>query len=86
MLVMVLQVRRNLLPGPAWAGAALKCTAVSLGPVLSPQTQQDSDTDVLAAATGQNSTGGNERERCLQSHCPTAWLRTSQNHRVLHTG
>ena len=86
MLVMVLQVRRNLLPGPAWARAALGCTAISLGLVLGPQAQQDGDAAVLAAATGQNSTGGNERERCLQNHHPTAWLWTSQNHKMLHTG
>lgn len=77
MLVMVLQVRRNLLPGPVWAKAALGCMAISLGLVLGPQAQQDSDADVLA---------GNERERCLESHHPLAWLWTSQKHRVIDTG
>lgn len=71
---------------PAWARAALGCAAISLGLFLRPQAQQDSDTEVLAAATGQKSTGGNEQERCLQSQHPTAWLWTSQSHRVLHTG
>lgn len=83
MLVMVLQVRRNLLSSPARARAALGCTAISLGLVLHPQVPPDGDTDVLAAAAGQNSAGGNEQERCLQNCHPAAWLRTSQNHRVL---
>lgn len=52
---------------PAWARAALGCTAISLGLCLGPQDQQDTDTDVLA---GQNSTGGKEQGKVFAKPPP----------------
>lgn len=82
---MVFQVRRNLLPSPAWARTALGCTSISLRLLLGPQAQQDSNADVLAAAKGQNSTVGmSGRSACKAIAHSLATALPEQ--RVLQTG